>query len=264
MSQTAQQPDGEAFPYREFEAACFHAIGLIDQNREYLQMHLREREDVPTRQALADMELETARLERTLSEIMDWMALEEPQTPVPPARCFDLCDILQQAAALQEEIFRQVGVRLVVETEPGPCVALGSPEETGLLLFHLLSNALRATGKGGEIRLCLYRAGEAWQLTVEDNGCGLPGPANWQENRRRFLGGAKVGLKICRAVCRRAGWDLALEERSGGGTVVRVCIPAQVETALCSAVSLHTPGGEAQTLLRWQLARELRLLAENT
>lgn len=263
MSQTAQQPGDEGFPRKEFEAVCFHAIGLIDQNREYLQMHLRESADAPTRQALADMELETARLERTLGEMMDWMALEEPQGPVLPARCFDLCGILQQAAALQEEIFRQVGVRLVVETEPGPCVALGSPEEAGLLLFHLLSNGLRATGAGGEIRLHLNRAGDAWQLIVEDNGCGLPGPANWQENRRRFLGGAKVGLKICRVVCRRAGWDFALEERPGGGAMARVCIPAQMEAALGSAVSLHTPGEEAQTRLRWQLARELRLLVEN-
>ena len=65
MRQTPQeQPESMEFPRREFESVCFHAIGLVDQNREYLQMHLRESGDAPTRQALADMELQTARLER--------------------------------------------------------------------------------------------------------------------------------------------------------------------------------------------------------
>ena len=87
MRQTPQeQPESMEFPRREFESVCFHAIGLVDQNREYLQMHLRESGDAPTRQALADMELQTARLERTLSEMMDLMALEED--PVPFRRGF--------------------------------------------------------------------------------------------------------------------------------------------------------------------------------
>ena len=42
MRQTPQeQPESMEFPRREFESVCFHAIGLVDQNREYLQMHLR-------------------------------------------------------------------------------------------------------------------------------------------------------------------------------------------------------------------------------
>lgn len=188
MRQTPQeQPESMEFPRREFESVCFHAIGLVDQNREYLQMHLRESGDAPTRQALADMELQTARLERTLSEMMDLMALEED--PVPSRRGFDLCSVLRQAASLREEMARQAKVHLTVSCEPDTCPVLGSPEEAELMVFHLLSNALRASAPGGKIVLRLCRAEDAWQLTVTDHGCGLPGPANWQENRRRFLGG---------------------------------------------------------------------------
>ena len=143
MRQTPQeQPESMEFPRREFESVCFHAIGLVDQNREYLQMHLRESGDAPTRQALADMELQTARLERTLSEMMDLMALEED--PVPSRRGFDLCSVLRQAASLREEMARQAKVHLTVSCEPDTCPVLGSPEEAELMVFHLLSNALRA------------------------------------------------------------------------------------------------------------------------
>ena len=159
MRQTPQeQPESMEFPRREFESVCFHAIGLVDQNREYLQMHLRESGDAPTRQALADMELQTARLERTLSEMMDLMALEED--PVPSRRGFDLCSVLRQAASLREEMARQAKVHLTVSCEPDTCPVLGSPEEAELMVFHLLSNALRASAPGGKIVLRLCRAAD--------------------------------------------------------------------------------------------------------
>ena len=126
MRQTPQeQPESMEFPRREFESVCFHAIGLVDQNREYLQMHLRESGDAPTRQALADMELQTARLERTLSEMMDLMALEED--PVPSRRGFDLCSVLRQAASLREEMARQAKVRLPGFGQSGRSRADGLP-----------------------------------------------------------------------------------------------------------------------------------------
>lgn len=263
MRQTPQeQPESMEFPRREFESVCFHAIGLVDQNREYLQMHLRESGDAPTRQALADMELQTARLERTLSEMMDLMALEED--PVPSRRGFDLCSVLRQAASLREEMARQAKVHLTVSCEPDTCPVLGSPEEAELMVFHLLSNALRASAPGGKIVLRLCRAEDAWRLTVTDHGCGLPGPANWQENRRRFLGGAGAGLKICRAVCRRAGWSFALEAGSGGGAEAVVTLPMEPETAASGdTIALHAAGEVLPSRLRWQLERELHLLAGN-
>lgn len=54
-------------------------------------------------------------------------------------------------------------------------------------------------------------------LRVEDDGCGLM-EEDPIENNRRFLSGAKLGLRICRLICRRAGWKLTLTARPGGGT----------------------------------------------
>ena len=165
---------------------------------------------------------------------------------------------------LREEMARQAKVHLTVSCEPDTCPVLGSPEEAELMVFHLLSNALRASAPGGKIVLRLCRAEDAWRLTVTDHGCGLPGPANWQENRRRFLGGAGAGLKICRAVCRRAGWGFALEAGSGGGAEAVVTLPIEPETAVSSdTIALHAAGEVLPSRLRWQLERELHLLAGN-
>lgn len=46
----------------------------MDQDREYLQMHLKKVSDERTEAAFSDMELESARLERTIRELMELSA----------------------------------------------------------------------------------------------------------------------------------------------------------------------------------------------
>lgn len=65
----------------EFGDVCFHALGIIDQNREYLQMHLLASADLPTRQALSDIQIESARLDRTVRNAITLYQLEED---IPP------------------------------------------------------------------------------------------------------------------------------------------------------------------------------------
>ena len=60
----------------EFGDVCFHALGIIDQNREYLQMHLLASADLPTRQALSDIQIESARVSRTVHNAMLLYRLE--------------------------------------------------------------------------------------------------------------------------------------------------------------------------------------------
>lgn len=64
-------------------------------------------------------------------------------------------------------------------------------------------------------------------LRVEDNGCGLM-EEDPIENNRRFLSGAKLGLRICKLICRRAGWKLTLTARPGGGTRAQVFLLASL------------------------------------
>ena len=142
----------ENFPRKAFETAC-HAMGVLEQNREYLQFHLKNA-DEKTQQALADMQRGAARLERAMSEMEDLLALHDP----PPARRWmDLRDVLAQADAMGPEIARALGLTLTV-AQPGPetpCTVLGSPDSAEKICFHLLSNALRASDAGGTVALTL-------------------------------------------------------------------------------------------------------------
>ena len=149
------------------------------------------------------------------------------------------------------------------------CWVNGDPLMLRRAISNLLSNALRACSAGGKVRLMLRRSESFWQLTVMDNGCGLPeaGEDAWLENRRCFLGGAKLGLLLCRECCRRMGWGLRVERAPEKGTQAVVTIPLCTDRITEPTVELHTGGDTAQAQqhqyqLRNMLVRELRTMPE--
>ena len=193
-------------PQEEFGDVCFHALGIIDQNREYLQMHLLASADLPTRQALSDIQIESARLDRTIRNAITLYQLENKE--LSELQPLDLCSLLE----------------ITLTTESGGiehCAVMGVPDEAEQLLLHLISNALRACDAGGRVWVSLKQKKTGVALRVEDNGCGLM-EEDPIENNRRFLSGAKLGLRICKLICRRAGWKLTLTARPGGGTRAQV------------------------------------------
>lgn len=250
---------------KEFEDLCFHSIGLIDQNREYLQMHLSELKDERIGQALLDIGVESARLERAMSEMLSLLEVSagEGSTAKERPLCwFDLCQTLRSAEGAKEAILCQTGVKLTVKTTLDHAWLYADAERTEQILFHLLSNALRACASGKKVELGLEKKADVYLLTVTDNGCGLPKEENWQENHRRFLGGAKLGLRLCRVYCEQAGWDLSVHDRKSRGTQAELRIPLPPEDAeVLTTVDLHSSGAVEAGRLQWLLEREARVLS---
>ena len=105
----------QSIPQQEVEDACFHALGLIRRNCEYLDQHLvRIGADSASRQAVADIHASAAKLERTVNEVMSVLDyLREPEAPrLSP---LDLCELLQQIMTQAEPIRTQRGVELILD-----------------------------------------------------------------------------------------------------------------------------------------------------
>ena len=94
------------------------------------------------------------------------------------------------------------------------------------VLFNLLSNALRATPAGGRVALRSEFRGEAWRVTLEDDGPGLPAE-NCSRIFDRFVRvgqaadpararGAGLGLAICRSIIGLHRGTIVAEPREGG------------------------------------------------
>ena len=193
-------------PQEEFGDVCFHALGIIDQNREYLQMHLLASADLPTRQALSDIQIESARLDRTIRNAITLYQLENEE--LSELQPLDLCSLLEKAGRLAPDIQRSLEITLTTEERGHRALRRHGPSpmsRTAAAPPHLQ----RAAG------LRCRRQGGGWSLKREKDGRRAPGrrqrlrPDGGRpiENNRRFLSGAKLGLRICKLICRRAGWS---------------------------------------------------------
>ena len=237
MEQMRQNEAGaltaQAVPQKDVEQACFHALGLIGRNCEYLDQHLAHvGADQQTRQAVNDISAAAARLDRTVNEVMsllDFLRTEEDPRLYP----LDLCQLLQQVAAQADMVQAQLGVELTLDYGGWTaCRVMADRNDAELLCLHLLSNALRACSAGGKVQLMLRRSESFWQLTVLDNGCGL-----------------------------------RVERAPEKGTQAVVTIPLCADRMTEPMVELHTGGDTAQAQqhqyqLRNMLVRELRIMPE--
>lgn len=190
------------------EDACFHSLGLIGRNCEYLEQHLaRVGADAQSLQAVSDISAATAKLERTINELLS--ALEFLRAGQPPKLYpLDLCELLQQVAAQADMVRAQLGVTL--ELDYGgwtTCRVLADRDDVELLCLHLLSNALRACREGGTVRILLRRSETMWQLTVRDNGWRSAGGAarkpGWKTGAAFWAG---LSWGCCFAASAAAAW----------------------------------------------------------
>ncbi len=255
---------------KRIEEICFRSLALIGHNCEYLEQHFgRTGADEPTRQAVADINTAAVQLDRTLNEAITLLEFLREDTK-PRLYLIDLCELLRQVEAQADMIRAQLGVDIRLDYGGNTvCCVMADYRDAELLCLHLLSNALHASREGGSVSIALHSTQTGWQLTVTDDGCGLPGEDVQAalENRRNFLGGAQLGLLLCQECCRRMGWSLQLEPAPEKGTQAVVSIPLYAgESHPNGTVELHTDTEiereQRRYHLRAMLVREMRIMPE--
>jgi two-component system sensor histidine kinase KdpD len=101
------------------------------------------------------------------------------------------------------------------------------------VLFNLLENALKyAPGGGVDVCVRANRAERSVEIDVADRGPGIP--ANEREHvfdkfsrlKREKQAGAGLGLAICKGIVAAHGGTIRVSDRTGGGSVFRLTLPA--------------------------------------
>jgi PAS domain S-box-containing protein len=142
----------------------------------------------------------------------------------PDLEAMDLREAGQQAAELMEPLAESGGLRILTEGE-GACVRADS-EWLQEVLLVLLSNAIKHSSRGGDIRVRV-RPGS---VTVEDEGVGI-GQTDLPHIFERFYKGRGssegfgLGLSICKELTERMGGSISVRSREGVGTAVKVELP---------------------------------------
>ena len=145
--------------------------------------------------------------------------LREPNLDV-----VDLKGAGHQAAQAMELLIESAGLRVSIEGE-GACVR-GDAEWINEILVILLSNAIKHSSRGGDVRIRV-RTGT---IIVEDEGTGISSAELPHIFERFYRGegyseGFGLGLSICRELIERMGGSISVRSQEGVGTAVQVELP---------------------------------------
>jgi signal transduction histidine kinase len=108
---------------------------------------------------------------------------------------------------------------------------LVDPVRLQRILTNLLTNAIKHTGRQGQVELAVApAAAEGIAISVADDGCGLA-PALREQLFAPFAAhgpraGSGLGLHIARGLAELHDGSLNLADRPGGGTVATLTLPA--------------------------------------
>lgn len=220
----------------EFVMAAAHelrtpvtGIGMsLDLLHEHLSGTLGERE----KDLLESARDEMRRLKALIGDLLDLSRIEAGRIDLEP-EVFEPGMLFQRIAAIFEGQVAMRNARLEISTEQGLAV-LADPGKTAWVLSNMVSNSLRyLPGEGGTIALGARRAGMSVQISVADNGAGIP--LEYQsrifQKFARFdidgrNGGSGLGLAICREVVRASGGTVWVESAPGQGTTFIFTLPA--------------------------------------
>ncbi len=145
-----------------------------------------------------------------------------------------LSDLVSDTLESFSELAYRESVKLEGKVEADVDPVFMDTQAIGRVLNNLISNALRHTSAGGEIKVHAWRAGQGVEVSVRDTGEGIHAEDiphifesfyRGEKSRNRGMGGAGLGLAIARGVVRAHGGDIRVESQWGKGTQFTFYIP---------------------------------------
>ncbi len=193
-----------------------------------LRTRLESMRDVPaiagSPAALAELEAglaETDGLLQSFSALLRLSRIEAQPATAGDASVVDLDRLIDDVVELYQPVAAQRGMRLRVLGEP--LQVMGDPDQLFQVLVNLLDNALKYGPAGGTVTIAMAAAGEQAELSIRDEGPGIP-----EGDRQRVFDrfqrlqadrgqpGTGLGLSLVRAIVARHRGTIVLSDGDAG------------------------------------------------
>ena len=176
------------------------------------------------------MRAEAARLGRIVSDLLDLSRIErglEPTLHRAPVA-------VEAALAATADLFRRgVAGTIVVDCAPALPRVDADPDALERILTNLVSNAVKYSPPGSEVRLCARRVGAMVEVAVLDRGAGIPDDAlarifepYYRVPETSAVRGTGLGLAVVKALVEAHGGMIHVVSARGAGTRVAFSLPA--------------------------------------
>lgn len=177
--------------------------------------------DPETRDLVERMRRETERVHRVLRDLLDFARSGQADPGVIGRggdRRADVATVVAAVVALvsPQPAFRQISFELALDADlPNAAIDAGRLEQ---VLLNLLLNAADAIDGEGTIGLRGRRTGDGVELTVDDDGPGIPDAVRASlfepfVSTKEIGRGTGLGLAVCRGLVEGAGGTIELRER---------------------------------------------------
>lgn len=171
---------------------------------------------------------EAERCGEIIQNVMSFARQEDPEREL-----HDVNILVRQAVELVDKYAQQARAQVTLDLAPGLPRLSVNGTEIEQVLVNLIQNAVEASdGDGLTVHLTthLLDGGDRMQITVEDDGPGIP--ADLQRHvfdpfftTRRDRGGTGLGLSVVHTIVTEHGGSIDVDERAGGGSVFRLELP---------------------------------------
>jgi len=144
-------------------------------------------------------------------------------------------EMIEDAVGLSAQRAKYSNVTFKINLEENLPEIMASASEMQQVFLNLINNALDAMDKkGGEIRITAQHRGDTVQISLADDGPGIP-KANLSRIFDPFFTtkmvgkGTGLGLSICYGIINKMGGRIDVQSMPGQGTVFTISIPIASE-----------------------------------
>jgi two-component system phosphate regulon sensor histidine kinase PhoR len=226
---------------RDFVANVSHELRTpLTAIRGYVEA-LRDEAENPAERArfLEIVARHTERMERLVKDLLRLARLEARQEPIEMAPC-SIEAVLGGVVADLSSVVAGKAQRTEILVDPEAGSVTTDAAKLQDALRNILENAAAYSPPGTLIRLRAAGRGNRVELTVEDEGPGIPEADlariferfyRVDKARSRESGGTGLGLSIVKHLVERLSGEVWAVNRPGGGAAFTILIPRSISTA---------------------------------
>lgn len=218
---------------REFTANVSHELKTpltaISGMAEIISNGMVKPEDIPG--FAGDIYKESQRLIALVEDIIHLSRLDEGGTDLRREEV-DLLEVARKTVQRLQPLVQQAGVTLAVAG--ASLVVQGVPSVLEEMIYNLCDNAVKYNHKGGTVTLSVVPGESGGEVTVADNGIGIPAEDQERVFERFYrvdkshskeIGGTGLGLSIVKHGAALHDAKVELKSTLGEGTTVRLIFP---------------------------------------